>query len=70
MDLVRNLKTEVAHRLDCSSRGADALRWNWADGKALAQVKDATLGYPWLHLCRICMPGACHCARCIVKDGA
>jgi hypothetical protein len=64
MDLIRNLKTEVVHRPDCSSRGHDTGHWNWADGKTLIQVKDATLDYPWLHLCRTCMPGACRCAKC------
>ena len=42
MKLVRNMKTEVVHRPDCSSRGTDARPWNWAVPYTLDEVKGAT----------------------------
>jgi hypothetical protein len=62
--LIRNLKTETVHRPGCSSRGVDFSVWVWAAGKTLGDVKAATIAYPWLHVCRICMPGVCQCRKC------
>ena len=64
MNLVRNLKTETVHRADCSTRGADVGTWNWAAPLGLVEVKAATIAYPWLHLCRTCLPGVCECGKC------
>ena len=63
-ELVRNLKTETVHRASCSSKGADFGTWNWAVGKSLSAIRDATITYPWLHLCQTCMPGCCRCEKC------
>jgi hypothetical protein len=70
MKLSRNLNTEVVHRPECSSRGNRTPRWTYAIGKTLAQITDATAACPWLHLCRICLPGACACNRCAEPDYA
>jgi hypothetical protein len=65
MELIRNLKSEVVHRPNCTSqKGANAPRWNWADGRTLDDIRQATHRYPWLHLCRNCLPGVCACGRC------
>ena len=63
-DLVRNFNSEVVHRASCSSRGGSTSRWRWAQLKTLADVSQATREYPWLHLCRTCLPGVCACGKC------
>ena len=64
MNLIRNLKTETVHRPGCSSSGVDTGAWVWASGKDPSEVRAATIAYPWLHLCRICLPGVCQCRKC------
>lgn len=62
--LFRNLTTEVVHTPECRSAGYDTARWNWANDKSIDEVQEATETYPWLHLCRRCLPGQCRCGKC------
>ena len=62
--LFRSMTTEVVHTAACRSAGSNCERWRWADDKTLSEVTEATAVYPWLHLCRRCLPGACLCNRC------
>ena len=64
MDLVRNLNTEVVHRPGCASKGKRYGHWAVADDMHIDEVSDTTAVYPWLHLCRVCIPGKCQCNRC------
>lgn len=64
MYLLRSLSTEIVHRPECRAYGADCARWNWADNQSMEDVTAATAKYPWLHLCRKCLPGLCRCGRC------
>ena len=62
-DLMRNLKTEVVHRPGCPSSGS-TVPWNYAAGRSLDSITLDTITYPHLHLCMICLPGACRCRKC------
>ena len=67
MQLVRNMKTEVIHQPQCPHRGASQ-RWYYATTRTLESISADTRDYPWLHLCRACLPGSCQCARCSGDD--
>ncbi len=69
MKLVRNLKTEVVHLSGCNSRGDNARPWTYATTRTLDEITEDTAQYPWLHLCRSCLHGYCHCQKC-AKAGA
>lgn len=69
-ELVRNLKTEVVHLPECPRRGGTVGTWNYAAGKSLADITADTFSYPWLHLCRSCLPGACRCGKCAQRAAA
>lgn len=62
--LVRNMKTEVVHLPGCKRRGADCRPWTYAATSTMAEITADTVAYPWLHLCRACLPGACACGKC------
>ena len=67
MNLVRNLKTEVVHRPECSRKGGAVGTWNYAADRSLGDITADTFSYPWLHHCRSCLPGSCHCGKCGAK---
>ena len=67
MKLVRNMKTTVVHRPECERRGWDSRPWTYATLSTLDEVAYATAQYPWLHLCRVCLPDVCCCGKCTPK---
>lgn len=64
MKLMRSLKTEVVHEPLCAVKGRSCSPWHWATTRTYDEVIEATSAYPWLHLCRTCLPGACLCGKC------
>jgi hypothetical protein len=47
-------KGDTIHRAECRfAKKGNALAWNWAEGRPLA---DWVLGAPWLKPCQVCRP--------------
>ena len=65
MQLVRSMTPpNVVHQPQCKRRGTRCEPWHYATTKTLDQISADTRQIPWLHLCKSCLPGACHCEGC------
>lgn len=69
MDLRRNGVTRTIHAEGCRRARYSANRWDYGDNiSSTADLAAHSIQYPWLHLCRDCLPGLCSCRKCRTGD--